>query len=261
MAVAHVIRFVGATHVVSKEHLHEAEFQMIYVLKGSMVLSFEGHGNDMDEGRLCLAAAAQHQAQGARRSAHCWRSSCRRTSRLSSSRREAARRAALMDAKTDTPAAAEMVARARAMIPALRKRAAQAQDRRIAKETIAEMQEGRAVPRCRSPSGGPAPTRRSPPTSTRHGAGRRRHVGRLGLRRGRHPSVGPVAVRRPRREPMSGQGSIDADLFVADAVRNGRNRSPAAIGSRGLVLRYSSGCEHCDWRFRRNDRGRAGRLP
>ena len=49
-----------------------------------------------------------------------------------------------MDAKTDTavPSAAEMVARARAMIPALRKRAAQDdKNRRIAKETIAEMQE------------------------------------------------------------------------------------------------------------------------
>src|SRR5688572_27551328 len=35
MAVAHVIRFVGQCdpEVVSKEHLHEAEFQMIYVLK------------------------------------------------------------------------------------------------------------------------------------------------------------------------------------------------------------------------------------
>ncbi len=46
MAVAHVIRFVGKCDpdVVSKEHLHEAEFQMIYVLKGSMVSSFEGQG-------------------------------------------------------------------------------------------------------------------------------------------------------------------------------------------------------------------------
>lgn len=46
MAVAHVIRFIGACdpNVVSKEHLHEAEFQMIYVLKGSMVSSFEGQG-------------------------------------------------------------------------------------------------------------------------------------------------------------------------------------------------------------------------
>ena len=46
MAVAHVIRFVGKCDpsIVSKEHLHEAEFQMIYVLKGSMVSSFEGQG-------------------------------------------------------------------------------------------------------------------------------------------------------------------------------------------------------------------------
>ena len=46
MAVAHVIRFVGKCdpEVVSKEHLHEAEFQMIYVLKGTMVSSFEGQG-------------------------------------------------------------------------------------------------------------------------------------------------------------------------------------------------------------------------
>jgi uncharacterized RmlC-like cupin family protein len=46
MAVAHVIRFVGRCDpkVVSKEHLHEAEFQMIYVLKGSMTSSFEGQG-------------------------------------------------------------------------------------------------------------------------------------------------------------------------------------------------------------------------
>ncbi len=46
MAVAHVIRFVGKCDpkVVSKEHLHEAEFQMIYVLKGSMVSSFDGQG-------------------------------------------------------------------------------------------------------------------------------------------------------------------------------------------------------------------------
>lgn len=46
MAVAHVIRFTGKCDpkVVSKEHLHEAEFQMIYVLKGTMTSSFDGHG-------------------------------------------------------------------------------------------------------------------------------------------------------------------------------------------------------------------------
>ena len=47
-----------------------------------------------------------------------------------------------MDAKTDTPAAAEMVARARAMIPALRERARAGREATGAspKETIAEMQ-------------------------------------------------------------------------------------------------------------------------
>jgi mannose-6-phosphate isomerase-like protein (cupin superfamily) len=46
MAVAHVVRFIGPCDpdVVSKEHLHEAEFQMIYVLRGSITASFEGQG-------------------------------------------------------------------------------------------------------------------------------------------------------------------------------------------------------------------------
>ena len=46
MAVAHVIRFRGPCNpdVVSKLHTHAADFQMIYVLKGSMTSQFEGHG-------------------------------------------------------------------------------------------------------------------------------------------------------------------------------------------------------------------------
>lgn len=46
MALAHVIRFVGACdpNVVSKNHLHEADFQMIYVLKGSITTEIEGYG-------------------------------------------------------------------------------------------------------------------------------------------------------------------------------------------------------------------------
>lgn len=45
-----------------------------------------------------------------------------------------------MDAKTDTPTATEMIARARAMIPALRARAPQAErDRRLPDETVADM--------------------------------------------------------------------------------------------------------------------------
>jgi mannose-6-phosphate isomerase-like protein (cupin superfamily) len=46
MAVAHVIRFQGPCDpkLVSKLHTHAADFQMIYVLKGSITSQFEGHG-------------------------------------------------------------------------------------------------------------------------------------------------------------------------------------------------------------------------
>jgi mannose-6-phosphate isomerase-like protein (cupin superfamily) len=46
MAVAHVIRLQGPCDpkVVSKLHTHAADFQMIYVLKGSITSQFEGHG-------------------------------------------------------------------------------------------------------------------------------------------------------------------------------------------------------------------------
>jgi mannose-6-phosphate isomerase-like protein (cupin superfamily) len=46
LAVAHVVKFIGPCDpkVVSKMHLHKAEFQMIYVLKGSMTTEFDGHG-------------------------------------------------------------------------------------------------------------------------------------------------------------------------------------------------------------------------
>ncbi|HEY2532262.1 MAG TPA: cupin domain-containing protein [Xanthobacteraceae bacterium] len=46
MAVAHVIRFQGPCNpeLVSKLHRHAADFQLIYVLKGSITSQFEGHG-------------------------------------------------------------------------------------------------------------------------------------------------------------------------------------------------------------------------
>lgn len=46
MAVAHVIKLIGPCDpkVVSKLHTHDAEFQMIYVLKGQMTGEYEGHG-------------------------------------------------------------------------------------------------------------------------------------------------------------------------------------------------------------------------
>jgi len=46
MAIAHVVKFKGPCDpkVVSKMHLHKAQFQMIYVLKGSMTTEFDGQG-------------------------------------------------------------------------------------------------------------------------------------------------------------------------------------------------------------------------
>ena len=46
MVVAHAIRFVEPCNpkVVSKQHFHDTEFQMIYVLRGSITSSFEGQG-------------------------------------------------------------------------------------------------------------------------------------------------------------------------------------------------------------------------
>ena len=62
MAVAHVIRFVGECdpQVVSKEHTHEADFQMIYVLKGSMTSQFE----DLGRGGLFRRAAQSRARAG-----------------------------------------------------------------------------------------------------------------------------------------------------------------------------------------------------
>ena len=46
MAVAHVVRFVGKCDpaVVSKNHFHSADFQMVYVLKGSITTEMKGQG-------------------------------------------------------------------------------------------------------------------------------------------------------------------------------------------------------------------------
>lgn len=46
MALAHVIRFIPPCDPkeVSKEHYHETDFQMIYVLKGWITSSFKGQG-------------------------------------------------------------------------------------------------------------------------------------------------------------------------------------------------------------------------
>lgn len=51
---AHVIRFVPpCTDEVRKRHLHEAELQMIYVLKGWVKNEFEGHGEQLMQAGSC----------------------------------------------------------------------------------------------------------------------------------------------------------------------------------------------------------------
>lgn len=57
MAVAHVIRMIGPCDpkLVSKLHRHDAEFQMIYVLKGSITGEYGSHGvHTMKEGDAWL---------------------------------------------------------------------------------------------------------------------------------------------------------------------------------------------------------------
>jgi mannose-6-phosphate isomerase-like protein (cupin superfamily) len=46
MAVAHVIRLIGKCDpkIVSKNHTHACEFQMIYVLEGQITTEIDGHG-------------------------------------------------------------------------------------------------------------------------------------------------------------------------------------------------------------------------
>ena len=51
---AHVIRFVPpCTDEVRKRHLHQADLQLVYVLKGWMKNEFEGHGEQMMSAGSC----------------------------------------------------------------------------------------------------------------------------------------------------------------------------------------------------------------
>ena len=68
MALAHVIRFTGKCDpkVVSKRHTHECDFQMIYVLKGTIKTEIEGHGVHTMNAGDCWLQPQRHRAQGAR---------------------------------------------------------------------------------------------------------------------------------------------------------------------------------------------------
>ena len=79
MALAHVIRFVGQCDpkVVSKNHLHEADFQMIYVLKGTHHHGDRGPRRAHHECRAtagCSRTAPCTRCSTIPTAARCWRS-------------------------------------------------------------------------------------------------------------------------------------------------------------------------------------------
>ena len=123
---------------------------------------------------------------------------------------------------TATPSPAELIARARAMIPRLSERAAAAEaERRLPDQTIAEMQaaglfrvlQPTALRRLRA---GHGDLSRDPA-----GAGGRRHVDRLGLRRRRRPSLADGAPRRSCRAGCLGPRRHHSGIVLADAGRRG----------------------------------------
>ena len=52
-AVAHVIRARPGAHFVGKTHSHQAEFQLVYVLKGWIKFDYEGVGEVLLEAGSC----------------------------------------------------------------------------------------------------------------------------------------------------------------------------------------------------------------
>src|SRR5689334_19786934 len=86
----------------------------------------------------CSRRAASIRSPAILTIARCWRSCCRATSRRSSLKSNPV---LACDDKAAIPTQAEIIARARALIPTLAARAAQGErERRIPKETIADMQ-------------------------------------------------------------------------------------------------------------------------
>ena len=153
-----------------------------------------------------------------------------------------------MDAKTDTPTAAEMIARARSMIPVLRKRAAQGEkERRLAKETIAEMQEA-GLFRVLQPkrwSGFELPIGTYFDIEMALAEGDMSVAWVYGVV-GTHPWGLSLFDDRAANDVW---GKDPSTLISSSLMPSGMAMpEPGGYRVQGR-WRYSSGCEHCDWAF------------
>ena len=239
--------------VVSKEHLHEAEFQMIYVLKGSMVSSFDGHGtHTMKAGDAWLQPhSIKHKVLDysddceVLEIVHAGELQDRRARKVEA----APALAAAWTPRPISPTAAEMIARARAMIPALRARAPQGErERRIAEGNHRRDAGGGAVPRAAAEALGRLRAATSAPISTSRWRWPKATCRSPGSMAWSARIPGDLSLFDDRAaNDVWGKDHIDADLVVADAVRH-RDAGAGRLSGQGR-WKYSSGCEHCDWAF------------
>ena len=153
-----------------------------------------------------------------------------------------------MDAKTDTPTAAEMIARARALIPALRERGAQGEkDRRIAEETIADMQEA-GLFRVLQPkrwSGFELPIATYFDIEMALAEGDMSVAWVYGVV-GTHPWGLSLFDDRAANDVWG----KDPSVLISSSLMPSGIAKPVSGGHQvSGRWRYSSGCEHCEWAF------------
>jgi 3-hydroxy-9,10-secoandrosta-1,3,5(10)-triene-9,17-dione monooxygenase len=155
-----------------------------------------------------------------------------------------------MDARTAVavPTAGEMIGRARAMIPVLRKRAAQGEkDRRIARETIAEMQEAGLfrVLQPRRWDGYELPVGTYFDVEMALAEGDMSVAWVYGVV-GTHP-WGLAQFDDRAADDVWGR---DRSVLISSSLMPSGTAVPEPNGYRVQGRwRYSSGCEHCDWAF------------
>lgn len=155
-----------------------------------------------------------------------------------------------MDAKTDiaVPSAAEMIARARAMIPVLRERAADGEkNRRIAKQTIAEMQAA-GLFRVLQPKrwdGFELDVRTYFEIEMALAEGDMSVAWVYGVV-GVHPWAMALFDDRAANDVWGN----DRSTLISSSLMPSGAATPVPGGFRITgQWRYSSGCEHCDWAF------------